>query len=360
MLLWFDQPAFYTTATKLQRWTAQVNTTTVVTTPIPRTGTACIASSNSNTFIYKTLGSDGAPAVGDTTAILGLRFRTAGLISTRAICGILDAGVTQVSVRINLDGTLSVMRGSNSGTVLGTTTYAVSVDTWYYLELATLIHASTGTIDLLVDGDSKLSLTGQNTRATANTSWNGIAVGGTQGGGNNIANIYVTDVYVLDGLDGTSNGQRLAFNTALGDRKVEYLSAEAGDGTHGDFTPSTGTDNGAMVDDGASGPDGDTTYNSSGTPGDQDSYTLANLATTSVAIDAVAPVYSITKDDAGSRMVRPLFVISASDYTGASIQAPSSGTYQILTEIVTASPATTSAWTPSEVNAMEVGVEIVS
>src|SRR3954462_9473280 len=47
------------------------------------------------------------------------------------ICSFLDVATVQLAVSVNADGTLSVLRG---GTVLSTTSFALAVNTYYYIE----------------------------------------------------------------------------------------------------------------------------------------------------------------------------------------------------------------------------------
>jgi len=359
-LLWCDQPVNYTTATIAQRWTTVTAGMSIGTATIPRTGTACVVSDQSSHFATKTFGSDGGIAPSGPTAIIGFRYRLSFLTSGIASpLQITDAGTAQVTVVVKTDGTIEVRRGTVAGTVLGTTGFALSINTFYYLELRVTIDDTVGTIDLYIDNVNRLSLTGIDTKNTANASWNGINLG--NGGGATGFSQFWTDLYVEDGTDGTIIGQRDAFASVLGDIKVEYLAAQSGNGSNTGWTPSTGTDHGALVDDGASGPNGDTDYNSSATAGTKDTYNLVNLPSSAVSVIAVCPIFSCSKDDSGSKYVAPVYRVGGVDYLSAtSQQAPSVGSYSMLTEIQTKSPATGITWATSEVNALEAGLQVTA
>jgi len=369
MLLWFDQPAYYTTATASQRWTTITGGTAAIGTSgaiIPRAGTAYLTFVNVTDCFTKTLGSDGAPAPSGAKAVIGCRFRMAGLGSnngggyfTPCVMQVTDVSTPHFSLTVNTDGTLAVRTGGANGTIIASTTYALSINTWYYLELEVTIANAGGTIELYVDGVNKLSTTGD-TQNTANATWNGVNFGQPSSSGGT-ADSYITDIYIMDGTDGTlaSPAQIQAFDGAVGDVKVELLQAVAGNGANTGFTRSTGSDSGANVDDPAP-PDGDSTYNYASASGTKDTYTLADLPSTAVSIFAVQPVYSSSKDDAGGRALKTVLRIGGVDYVSTNAQeVPSVGAYRYLCDIITKSPATNVSFTPTEVNAAEGGVQVV-
>jgi len=363
--LWCDQPVNYTTATIAQRWTS-VNNATISTAVNPRTGSSCVLCSQVSHNAVKTLGSDGGGTPSGNTAIIGCRYQQSLLGILTGIVVVTDAGTAQVTLHTNNDGTLTVRRGTYAGTVLGTTAFALSINTFYYIELKVVIDDTVGAIDVVVDNVNRLSILGTvgvpvDTKNTSNATWSGFLLGTNSAPGSTTMNQRWTDLYVLDGTDGTIIGQRDAFASVLGDIKVEYLAAQAGNGSNTGWTTSTGSDHGAMVDDGASGPNGDTDYNSSATAGTKDTYTLANLPTSAVSIIAICPIYSVSKDDSGSKYVAPVYRLGGTDYVSATaVQAPSPGSYSMLTEIVSKSPATGITWSTTEVNALEAGLQVTA
>lgn len=365
MLLFFDNPYDLTTVTAIERGWQGGSTTdntltgaTIATTHAPRARSKMFVASHNGGAWIKTPGNDGGPSPSGARIILGHRYLSPAF-NSHYMFGVFQGGSWQGYLGINGDGTLSWYRGTfGSGTlVVGPTAYALNTNTCYYIELDLLIDNSVGTVDVYIDGVLRLSGTGLDTQATASASWNQFALAG---GSFNNGQQFCTDAYCCDGADGTaaSPAQLAAFNTPLGDVKVEYIGAQAGNGTYTDWTCSTGTDRGAMVDDGTAGPDDDSTYVSSATPGDKVSVALEDLPVTTVDVIAVMPVASMTKNDAGSRTVKPLHRIGGSDYFGTAIEAPAQGSYRFLVQVMTKSPATGIAWTPTEINGMEGGVAI--
>ena len=149
--------------------------------------------------------------------------------------------------------------------------------------------------------------------------------------------------------------------SALGDTHIEALVAVADSieaGTHADFTPKTGSDHGAMVDDNP--PDGDTTYNESTTPGNLDSYKYPDLTNIiSGTIHGINILLNARKtDDIATRQIATLIVEGGSDYAGTS-QAISSS-YQYWNQIYSINPDTSNAYTVTEVNALDVGIKDVA
>ena len=103
-------------------------------------------------------------------------------------------------------------------------------------------------------------------------------------------------------------------------------------------------------------PDNDTSYVSSSTATQKDSYALTDLPAGVGAITAVVAKWVMRKTDAGSRTVAPLWRISASNYEGTPQTMGTS--YAQAFQVYSVSPATSSAWTASEINGAELGVEL--
>jgi len=287
----------------------------------------------------------------DATAVVGL----AVAISNAATIGgtgiqlvsIRDTGTAQITLRLNSNLTLSVLRGAHNGTVLGTTTATLSG--YGYLELKALIHASAGTVDLRLNGVSVLSLSAQNTRNTANTSWNAIAVGQIDFAGGTwstsaAATVDFDDLYLLDGAGAAP------WNTFLGDVRVDarYPTAE---GANSAWTPLSGTDNALMVDETA--PDDNTTYNSTGTVGAVDTHVVQDAPVAGATIYGVQHCLAMAKSDAGVCQIAPVIRHGSTDYVGAAI-APAT-TYAYGLQIAQVNPGTSAQWTEANFNAAEFG-----
>ncbi len=282
------------------------------------------------------------------TWIVGLAWKTnllpAGTAS-ESIVQFIDVGTLQCDLRFNADGTLSVTR---AGTVLGTTSFSVTTGTFYHIEIKVTISDASGVAVVRVNGDTKLSLSGVDTKNTANASANIIRIG--QGVGTQNAGLLVTDVDDLYICDGTGSQN----NDFLGDVRNEALLPTAA-GNYAQWTPSAGS-NFQNVDDAT--PNGDTDYNESSTTGQKDSFAFSDLASSNGSIAGVTVHCYAEKTDAGPRSIRFFIRSGGVDYFSPNFALTTAYLYYSYTWET--NPATSSAWLISEVNAIECGYDVVS
>jgi hypothetical protein len=138
----------------------------------------------------------------------------------------------------------------------------------------------------------------------------------------------------------------------LGAPGVYYLPADS-DGTDTDFTPSTGTDHFAMVDE--IGPDENTTYNESdGTSLHRDSYLTAGIS--GLTILSVSPLIRARKTDTGTSSIKVGLRHSATEGQGAAIGL--SEDYLTYLEWMDTNPSTSAAWAAAAIAATEATVEV--
>lgn len=240
-------------------------------------------------------------------------------------------------------GVLTVWRGTASaGNILATATVTEPQNSvsWVHIEVAATIHDTTGTVVVRVNGEQVLSFTGDTRNAGTSTLIDGVSIIRPPSQG-----IYVDDFYLC-------NGEGATHNTFLGDVRVHTV-VPTGAGSSTQLTPSTGA-NWAAVDE---LPYSATDYVSSATAGQKDLYALGDLPASPGTIVAVQHSVVGKKTDAGARSIKPLAKVGGTEYAGAaSALGTSDGT---ATVTLAASPATSAAWTASEVNGMEIGVEVV-
>lgn len=285
-------------------------------------------------FISKVLPASGGFAVG-----IALR-SSDGWILGQDLLQIREGTTVHLALRITT-AKLQVRRGD--GTVLGTgTTTLASGSTWYYVEFKGVIHDTTGSFTVKLDSATELTGSGVDTRnGGATGQWDRIRLGADSN-----ANQY-DDLYVCD-LSGSVN------NDLLGPVKIETLMAQAGNGANTGLTPSTGTDHGALVDE---NPPNTTDYNGSPTVGAKDTYTLPSLVLTGSILGIQTNLY-LAKSDAGARSVCAVARVGSTDYDGATI-APGTS-YGYASEVRQVSPATSVAWTSTEIDGLEVGLKVTA
>jgi hypothetical protein len=253
--------------------------------------------------------------------------------------------VEQATVMINQDGSISVKRGSYDGTVLGTSPVgAIRPNVWQHLEFKIEV-GNSGNYEVRVDNTTVLESAsgGEDTQATADAGADEIRLYGdsVNGGEKEIDDFFLAD------------------DDFRGDRAVITIYPN-GVGANSDWIPSSsGVDNYAEVDE-APAIDDDSTYVSSGTPTDTDTYaceSAPSIGTT--AVDAVAVNICARKDDAGARTIRPIIRMGSSDYAGTS--AGMLINYTIKQEVWNNPPdAPSQAWTDSDVNGAEFGFELTA
>ena len=278
------------------------------------------------------------------TRTVGFAVYFAGSIpgATYVVAAFLDGSSTQVDFRINSGGTFSVTR---NGTVLGTSSSSVTGSTWYYVEFQATIHGSAGAyrLDVTVAGTTStwLSATGVNTQATGNASSDRVQIMGTAG-----IWMYVDDLYIL-------NSSGAVNNTLLGERRVLTTLANA-DGAVAQWTPDSGTAHYSRVNE--ANPDGDTSYVSSSTAGQTDTYQFPDI--TAAVVNAVQVTVTARKDDTGARTVCAVYRAGGTNYDGAAFSP--AVTYTGHRTVFETNPATSAAWTAAAVNSGEFGQKIVS
>lgn len=338
-LLFMDGFDHYATADISKKWASSAGGASINTTG-GRRGTGCLRYGIGGSAVSR-------PFTASAAVIVGLAFKIGTIYAGYRTVFVLREGTTEhISLIINNNGTISIYRGSQSGTLLGTSTTAISQTNYNYVELKATINDTTGAINVQINGvnESALALTGIDTR---NGGTSGVVDSICVGQSSNGTDSYIDDLYVCNSSGATNNN-------FLGDCRVDTI-LPSGDGNYTQFTPSTGTAHYALVDE---NPPNTTDYNSSATSGNRDSYTFPDLAgLSSQTIYGVQINAAALKDDAGARSLGTMSRLSSTDKDGAG--AALSTALVFISEIQETDPAS-AAWTESNVNAAEFGVKVTA
>jgi hypothetical protein len=258
---------------------------------------------------------------------------------TLILLRLLDVVSTQIDLRLLLDGTLQVTR---AGTVLGTTSglSALLTGVHYHIELKAVIHDSAGAIQVWINEASVLNLSGIDTQATANSTVSVVGIAASPASGTAGGPVHLIDDLVV--RDDAQNG----------DLQVKW-NPPTGIGTTDQWTASGAATTREAVDE--TPPNSDTDYMHTSTPGDISLFTHGGIPTTA-EVRAVVPIPFAKKTDAGTATIKSVLRISGTNYFGAS-KAPSDSSYEFQPDVNMVSPDTGVAFTATEVNAMEFGVE---
>lgn len=238
------------------------------------------------------------------------------------------------------------MRGSAGGTVLATSVQTLPTASFSYIELKATIHSSTGAYELRVNGVTWVSGTGANTQSTANATTNQILVGPAASLSASLSRYY-DDLYICD-TSGSTN------NDFLGDCRVDTLLPNA-DGTYTDFTPNSGSNHYSRVAEGA--PD-TTTYVTSSTVDQKDTYAFQDLTAVTGTIKGIQVNNAALKDDAGARSIANVVRSGTTDAVGSTVALSTS--QLIYSSVHETDPNTSAAWTESGVNSMQAGVKVAA
>lgn len=256
-----------------------------------------------------------------------------------------DSGATQhiTVVAALTNHRIEIRRGDAAGTLLASSANDVWADNgWFYLESAVTVADSGGTVEVRLNAGTTpvVSYTGDTKNGGTATTIDAVS----WGAGNNTS--FIDDVYVTD-----STGSSPA-NTFLGDvRVVTVFPTGAGSSTG--LTPSTGS-NWAAVDD---VPPSATDYSGSPTSGARDTYAAGDLPAGASTVYGARLVSYMHKSDAGAKSMKPAIKVGSTVYYGATQALAVSMTR--YDDVFLTSPATSSAWTVSEINGAEIGAEVV-
>lgn len=270
-----------------------------------------------------------------------------------AIMGFNSTTTPRQTLRIRQDGSLEFRRSTASTvfwesadpaqTANGIANYLFS-GTEYKIEIRGDWLNTTGSWELRVNDevwayfDGNIDLDGVINRIYFHT--------GLQGDG---AQYSISDFYLID-EDGTTPSEFLGASF-----QVEVLRPTAESGTESDFTPSTGIDNSALVDD-AIRHDADATYITSAVTGNIDRYTTSNQLNGQRIIGA--SVIGVARHEGSADNFRlTIFENATAGNGGTEALTASYVPYQYLT---TVNPDTSLPWTVAELEGCEFGVEDVA
>jgi hypothetical protein len=263
-----------------------------------------------------------------------------------------SGGSAQLGVVFNtLLNRVEVWRGPVSGAPLWVSANNVfSAGIWYYFEIGMTIHPTAGAIEIRLNGQTVLSLSGINTRASANSQFDGFTF--FTGFATASQVLTIDDLYLCDATTGPGP---YAFNSFVGDVRVATLNP-IGAGGATSWTPLSGANWQQVAEAYA---DGDTSYNATLTPGAQDLFAFADLPATISAVLAVQVSTSARKDDAGTHLLTQQVLSGATLASGTALSLPSG--YVYLNDLWVTDPDTAlSGWTIGAVNALQAGYVLTS
>jgi hypothetical protein len=359
-------------------------------------------SGSSGTYASKSI--SGLPS--QVVTGFAVRFTSPETSVTRGIVSFIDVSTIQVEIAIDPAGFIKAYRGGTGGTLLGTSASAITVSNYNYVEVNVKIHASSGSVNVWVNGVLALSLSGINTLNSATAEVTSVRLGANQGSYVSFNYIHYADYYIgtatgaTDHLgdvavlcrfptaNGTTNDYTATFASfinnhayVVGERfkdgnnnvqecTIAGTSQSSGTPTWATTGGSTTTSGGATFAVVGSGsnpgaanwmavserpPDENSSYVTDATVGHIDRYTFPSISGSQVF--AVAVNIRTEKDDAGTRTIRAAVKSGGTAGDNGSDFALTLNTYADFQGLLLTDPNTGVAWTASGVNAAEFGIK---
>lgn len=246
----------------------------------------------------------------------------------------LDGSTVQCSLWLQSNGAIELVLSYGGAVIAATGPGLFTPGVWHWLDIEITINNASGAIAVYLDSPAGaaaiLNDTGLNTRSTANNYMNAFRIGDMNAV---FVASYWDDFHAHD-ISGS------APNAILGDSRI-YTKKASGAGYATNWTPNGASANWQCIDD--SPPDGDTTYNSSNTPGTIDGYTVPTAGFT-VAPNGVVRRSYVRRDDAGPHTFQNGIRSGSTNGLGTAFSVPSSYAWTDCGTCYVNDPATGSPW----------------
>lgn len=343
-LLWYDHFDSYNTSQLSTWWNFVGNATSIA--AAGRTGANCLRTTfNNGSGVMRNL------PVATDVIYLATAIKITNLsfgFGAPIVCFQEIDTTRHVTLVLNGVGYINAYRGGfGGGTLLGTSgpAFAFLVGTWYYMEVKVKVaNAPDGTIEVRINNTVVMSLAGIDTRNAGAAGEVSVL---------NLGNDFQTSQFGCSAdwddlmcYDDNAGSEPSDFK---GDVGLYYLPPTA-PGNYTQWTPFPGAPNWGNVDEVPY--DGDTSYNSSATPTQRDSFGMTNAPVATgtvigVGVDAVA-----RKDEPGTREIALFTRLAGTDDDGATVALGTS--YVGYREFFPLDPGG-GAWSLADVNGMENG-----
>lgn len=274
---------------------------------------------------------------------LAIKQEATALATGSRLLTFLDGATVQLGIDILPSGQLRFIRASAAGsgiylvsadpstgsglyTVIGQTANSIFSNAFDYLQFKITHHASTGIVEIKRgDGsvfetvsDLPLATSGNPQSSSVLLGGYGALVGGSaQNVQTHFLRATISDFLLYDTV---ANGDdALDPVTFCGDRHGERITL-TDDGNYAQWTPSTGTDHFALIDE---VPPNTSDFNSSSTVGNKDSFIVSAASGPAAASLFLIMTMYLQKTSGGANEVKGLFRLGGADRNGTAFQVPS-------------------------------------
>ena len=295
-----------------------------------------------NLNLLKTSGNIDIMNVNLPIMIVGFAFYRTGYDTSQNIIRLGNNDSEQFRLVQGTDKILKVALGN--GTIIDTSTLSLTAGAWYYIELKVAFSTTTtGSYELRVDDQLVLSGTDLQTSVNSGTC-NQITIGASVSSWNE--DLRYDDMYIVDPSFGPSTD-------FLGPCIIKALYPNA-DTAVKDFTPSTGTDNYAMVDD-TTGPSA-SDYVTSNLLGSKDEYDITELNELSQTVHGV--VLSTAGYKTGTTTVGVKHYVNSNGVESSETFSAIGTTNTQRHTVFELDPDGDQAWTLTSINNLKIGIEV--
>lgn len=271
-------------------------------------------------------------------------------IGTCEFVKFVSTGASNI-MRLSLTPGGTILIGDRFGNLSSSSVSGAMVsNTWCRVEIKLNLgtNSSSGVVEVKINGAVVCTATGLNL-------WDG---------GNAVASIALLnqaqtndyclyDDIVLNDTTGSSN------TGYLGDVRIDAIRPNA-DQTQADWSITGGSGPGySAIADAFGSSDGDTSYLSSSTVGNKSEFGVSSLSGSSASIMGVQVRSKTKRTDAGTRTYRNYLKSSSAVINGPTLTPQTNYSWD-FGGVAEADPNTSAAWTDSGVNAVKLGLELVS
>lgn len=296
-----------------------------------------LSSNSSNGWLRKSL----STSLTQGTIGFAIKFTTLPTDTSNLHHAFTDINDDGIGLQYLSNGAIRLISTNNAYTSLGiyatTAIDIIKLNVWHYIELEFTIANSGGVLNLYVDGQLVSSGTYDTLITTSSIN---VMHFGPYLAAAGIGVFLLDDIYIAN------------TSTRLGEQKIETLRPSA-DTAQKQWTPSTGTDNYALVDETLMN---NTDFISTNVVNNLDLYDFDNLSSTPTSISAVAVSALAQKDNVGTRAIAITTKSGSTTSDGANNYLGIG--YTLNTRLLETDPNTAGAWTAAGVNALQAGIKV--
>lgn len=265
-------------------------------------------------------------------------------LQLRSAHNFVSETVGGIGVTLNADRSLTIKRGS--ATLASSSAGVVPLDSWVSFELKLVCDNTTGSYEVDIDGVDVLSATGVDTQHSTDSFHDVVRFCGAQASTVPDLGLKIDDFWVCDSTGSVNND-------FLGSGYFVATISPNADGDDADWTPSTGNTHYTLVNEDVQV---DTNYVEDDTATNLDLFEYESLPSIS-DIKGVQAVTEIQTTEPNAWTIKTVVKHSSTEDADAG-QTVGTDSLKSLCRVMETNPVTTNAWTVSDVDNLQAGIEV--